>query len=66
MVLNGGSCIIAPDGRFLLPPQFNTEDTIHFEINNMDEIYQERMTLDTSGHYNRPDVFKFRIKDSRI
>ena len=26
-------------------------------------IPREKMTLDTSGHYARPDLFTFRIKD---
>jgi len=32
---------------------------IFHEITGLDRIYKERMTLDTSGHYNRYDVFDF-------
>ena len=57
--LKGGSCIIAPDGSYILEPQFDTEGVIIQEITDLERIYKERMTLDTSGHYNRPDVFDF-------
>jgi nitrilase len=29
---------------------------------NLNEIDQEFLTLDVSGHYSRPDVFTFRTK----
>ncbi|MDX1478153.1 MAG: hypothetical protein R3301_10650, partial [Saprospiraceae bacterium] len=61
-LLNGGSCIIGPDGNYLLTPQFDGPEIIHFEIPDLDDVYQERMTLDTSGHYQRPDLFEFRVR----
>ncbi|MFQ5445789.1 MAG: carbon-nitrogen hydrolase family protein [Saprospiraceae bacterium] len=60
-VLNGGSCIIGPDGFFDLEPQFDKEAIIYHQIEDLDETYRERATLDTSGHYQRPDVFQFDI-----
>jgi len=62
LLLKGGSCIIGPDGSYLLGPQVLNEGVIVYEITDMDRIYKERMTLDTSGHYNRDDVFNFSCK----
>lgn len=65
MVLNGSSCVIAPDGSFLLEPQVGVEEMIFFTIENMEKIYEERMSLDVSGHYNRRDVFDFAVNRKR-
>ena len=64
-VLNGGSCIIAPDGTFLLEPQLNTNGVINFEIDNVKDRIKECLTLDTSGHYYRDDVFQFDVNRKR-
>jgi predicted amidohydrolase len=64
-LLKGGSCIIAPDGSFLMEPQMNKEGVFVHEINDLKRIYKERLTLDTSGHYNRPDVFNFSVNYER-
>lgn len=63
--LNGGSCIVAPNGRYLVEPVFDKEELITCEC-NLDETIKERMTLDTSGHYQRRDVFEFKVDTSRI
>jgi predicted amidohydrolase len=65
MILKGGSCIIAPDGSYVLGPQVGNEGVIIQEITNLDQIYKERMTLDTSGHYNRNDIFDFTVNYKR-
>jgi predicted amidohydrolase len=64
-VLNGGSSIIGPDGKYLLEPQFDNEKIIFFEIDNLEKALEEKMTLDTSGHYNRHDVFDFKVSFER-
>lgn len=63
--LNGGSCIISPTGRYLVEPIFNKEELITCEL-DLDETIKERMTLDTSGHYQRRDVFEFKVDHSRV
>ena len=60
-LLRGGSCIIKPNGEMLLEPQQDCEG-IFLQALNLDEIIEEQMTLDVSGHYHRPDVFDFRVK----
>jgi len=64
-ILNGGSCIIGPDGQFLLEPQYEKAGLIVHEINDLDRIYGESMALDVTGHYNRTDVFDFSVDFSR-
>jgi len=65
MILNGGSCIFAPNGNILLEPQFDVEGIIYHTIENMEQLIGEKMALDTSGHYNRNDVFRFKVKRKR-
>ncbi|MDX1407241.1 MAG: carbon-nitrogen hydrolase family protein [Saprospiraceae bacterium] len=62
-LLNGGSCVIGPDGNYLLAPQYNGPDIVYYEIEDLDVVFAERMTLDTSGHYQRPDLFDFKIRN---
>jgi len=60
-VLRGGSCIVAPDGSFIVEPVFDCEKIITAEI-DLTMIDKEKMTLDVSGHYARPDVFDFKVR----
>ena len=65
LVLKGGSCIVAPDGKYILEPQFEKDGVFIQEITDLEQIYKERMTLDTSGHYNRNDIFGFSVNNER-
>ncbi|MCF6361598.1 MAG: carbon-nitrogen hydrolase family protein [Cyclobacteriaceae bacterium] len=64
LLLKGGSCIIGPDGKYIVEPIFGEEKLIVKEL-DISKVYGERMAMDTSGHYNRPDVFKFKVKKIR-
>lgn len=64
-VLNGGSCIIGPNGFYELEPQFDEEGIIYHTLNDLSRVLGERMTLDTTGHYQRNDVFKLKVKRKR-
>ena len=63
-ILRGGSCIIGPNGQFLVEPIFDKEEIILADIDPAEAI-RERMTLDTSGHYQRSDVFNFEVDPRR-
>jgi len=52
---DGGSCIAAPDGQWLLEPQVETEGLFSAEL-DMNMIRRERQNFDPAGHYSRPDV----------
>lgn len=60
LIERGGSAIIAPDGRYLAGPVFDQETILHASL-DLTEIDRECMTLDVTGHYSRPDVFKFSV-----
>ena len=62
LVLRGGSCIIAPDGSFVVEPLFDEETIITAEL-DLSMIDRELMTLDVSGHYHRPNVFEFKLQN---
>ena len=64
LLLNGGSCVIGPNGQYLVEPVHNKEELI-ITVLNLDKIVEEQMTLDVSGHYQRPDVFDFKIKANK-
>lgn len=59
-VLRGGSCIIGPDGGFIVEPVFEREAVIVAEL-DLDRAREESMTLDVAGHYHRPDVLRFAV-----
>lgn len=64
-LMNGGSCVIGPDGQFILPPQLEKEDIFYCDLPHLKDTIQEKLNLDTAGHYNRPDVFSFEINKRR-
>ena len=60
-VLRGGSAIIGPDGKYVVEPVYEEECIITAEL-DLEAIDREKMTLDVSGHYSRPDIFDLRIR----
>lgn len=60
LILRGGSAVIGPDGRYLIEPVFEESRVIYAEL-DLSAIDRERMTLDVSGHYHRPDVFQVKV-----
>lgn len=60
-VENGGSAIIGPDSRYVLDPVFDREELLVADL-DLAEIDRGMLTLDVTGHYARPDVFRFEKK----
>ena len=60
-VLRGGSAIVGPDGSWVAEPVFDEETIVVADL-ELDAIDRERLTLDVTGHYFRPDVFDFGLK----
>ncbi len=56
LLLRGGSAIIGPDGSYLAGPVYDEETILTAEL-DLADIDREKMTLDVSGHYFRPDLF---------
>lgn len=64
VMANGGSCIAAPDGTWLIPPIAHEEGlfTATLDINR---VYEERQNFDPTGHYSRPDITKLIVNRDR-
>ncbi len=61
LVLNGGTAIIGPDGAILAGPVYGEETIVVADL-DLGRIDKESLTLDTAGHYHRPDIFDVRVK----
>ena len=61
---NGGSCIAAPDGSWVIEPIVGKEAVITATI-DLNEVRKERQNFDPSGHYSRPDVFELNVNTKR-
>jgi nitrilase len=61
---NGGSCIAAPDGTWLIEPIVGKEAVVTATI-DLNEVRKERQNFDPSGHYSRPDVFQLNVNTQR-
>lgn len=58
---DGGSCIAAPDGSWVVEPVVGCEQLITAEL-DLDRVREERQNFDPAGHYARPDVFELRVR----
>ena len=64
MMANGGSCIAAPDGSWLVEPVKDEEGVIIAEL-DFNKVLEERHNFDPVGHYSRPDVFQLKVNKRR-
>lgn len=62
LVLKGGSAIIAPNASHVSGPVYDRACIVYGEI-QLDMIAEGHLTLDTNGHYSRPDVFHLEVND---
>lgn len=58
----GGSCIVNPFGQYVAGPVFNKAEVLLAEL-DLGQITRSRMDFDVIGHYARPDVFYFNVKE---
>lgn len=64
ILTDGGSCIAAPNGEWVIEPVVNKEGLFTAEI-NINRVYEERQNFDPSGHYSRPDVTQLTVNRHR-
>jgi len=64
VMADGGSCISAPNGEWVIEPVVGKEQLIVGQI-ELTEVYKERQNFDPSGHYSRPDVTKLILNRER-
>jgi len=61
---NGGSCIAAPDGRWVIEPFIDEEKLVTAELDHQ-LVREERQNFDSVGHYSRPDILKLHVNKER-
>jgi predicted amidohydrolase len=61
LVLKGGSAVIGPDGA-VIAGLAGEEETILTADLDLGRIGEESLTLDTTGHYHRPDIFDVKTR----
>lgn len=61
---NGGSCLSAPDGSWVIEPQMGNEGLFVAEI-DIQKVREERQNFDPAGHYSRPDVTQLQVNRDR-
>lgn len=64
MMADGGSCVAAPDGSWLVPPVTQKEGLITTTL-ILEEVFRARQNFDPAGHYARPDVIQLQVNRER-
>ena len=64
VLADGGSCLVGPDGNWILEPETDNESLRVAKIDHS-RVRQERQNLDVAGHYSRPDVTRLTVNRKR-
>ena len=62
VMCRGGSAIVSPLGEVLAGPMYDQEGILYADL-DLAEVAQGKYDLDVVGHYNRPDIFSFKMKE---
>jgi nitrilase len=61
---NGGSCIVGPDGNWVVEPVVGEERLIVATLEHR-RVREERQNFDPAGHYSRPDITQLTVNRKR-
>jgi nitrilase len=64
ILANGGSCIAAPDGSWIVEPVIDQECLLIATLDR-NQVRRERQNFDVTGHYSRPDVTRLVVNRQR-
>lgn len=64
IIANGGSCVAAPDGSWVLEPKAD-EENLRFCTLDPAFVRRERQNFDPTGHYSRPDITHLTVNRRR-
>ena len=64
VMADGGSCVAAPTGDWLLKPETGAE-SLRIVTLDHHSVLGERHSLDVAGHYSRPDVTRLTVNRKR-
>jgi nitrilase len=56
----GDSAVIAPGGEMIAGPLHEQQDILYAEL-DLDRVAISRRSLDVTGHYARPDIFRLQV-----
>ncbi|MEO0421471.1 MAG: carbon-nitrogen hydrolase family protein [Pseudomonadota bacterium] len=65
LLLPGASAVIAPDSSYVLAPAAPQDDLLMADL-DLRQGVEGWMTLDTDGHYSRPDVFELTVNQKAL
>ena len=58
----GGSVIVSPMGEVIAGPLYDEEGILYAAL-DLTEVARGKLDFDVTGHYARPDVFKFEVDE---
>lgn len=64
VMANGGTCIAAPDGKWIVEPVVGEERIVVATLDHR-RVREERQNFDPAGHYARPDVLQLVVNRAR-
>lgn len=64
VLADGGTCLAAPDGSWVVEPFTDEEKLVTVEIEHR-LVREERQNFDPVGHYSRPDVLQLVVNKDR-